>query len=300
MEKDQENLNPELPPEKSSESFPTDNHATFLKKNIPESEHETESENDDSINDSLGEKGKPTSGKRWFFILALLSLLTAGTYFYFHKNKLDIFENLPWDVKKIFPEFANTTSPLDIEPIEPNTNQTEFDGSPENLIANKEKKIIFLQKEIQSLKFKQNNIPLLPNKITNQIQQPTDSSFDKKPEAINQIKENKPLPEAKNILAPLAPIKVEPIDKSASKKQQTKEVNLTKENKPLPEAKNILAPLAPIKVEPIDKSASKKQQTKEVQAYLDFVENTGSKLVELVKKGWVKLNQLILSSKQNA
>ena len=194
---------------------------------------------------------------------ALLSILSAGTYFYFHKNKLDIFENLPWDVKKIFPEFANTTSPLDIEPIEPiepNTNQTEFDGSPENLIANKEKKIIFLQKEIQSLKFKQNNIPLLPNKITNQIQQPTDSSFDKKPEAINQIKENKPLPEAKNILAPLAPIKVEPIDKSASKKQQTKEV----------------------------------------QAYLDFVENTGSKLVELVKKGWVKLNQLILSSKQNA
>jgi hypothetical protein len=299
MEKDQENLNPELPPEKSSESFPTDNHATFLKKNIPESEHETESENDDSINDSLGEKGKSTRGKGWFFILALLSILSAGTYFYFHKNKLDIFKNLSWDVKKIFPESANTTSPLGIEPIEPNTNQNEFDGSPENLIANKEKKIGFLQKEIQSLKLKKNNIPLLPDKITNQIQQPTDSSFDKKPKAINQIKENKPLPETKNILTPLLPIKVEPINKGEPERQPTKEANLTKENKPLPENKNILAPLLPIKVQPIDTSASRRQPTKEVQAYLDFVENTGSKLVKLVKKGWVKLNQLILSNKQN-
>ncbi|MDE0744003.1 MAG: hypothetical protein OSB24_08960, partial [Woeseiaceae bacterium] len=62
----------------------------------------------------------------------------------------------------------------------------------------------------------------------------------------------------------------------------------------------LLAPPLPIKVEPIDKGESEKQQTKEVQAYLDFVENTGSKLVELVKKGWAKLNQLILSNKQNA
>jgi hypothetical protein len=308
MEKDQENLNPELPPQKSSENFSTDDQATSLEKNIPESKHETESKNDHSINDSLEEKGKSTSGKGWFFILVLLSILSAGTYFYFHKSKLDIFENLPWDVKKIFPEFANTTNPLGIEPnklliepIESNTNQTEFDGSPENLIANKEIKIGFLQKEIQSLKFKQNNIPLLPDKITNQIQQPTDSSFDKKPEAISQTKENNfLLPEAENFLAPLLPIKVEPIDKSESEKQQAKEVYQTKENKPLPEAENFLAPLLPIKVEPIDKSESERQPTKEVQAYLDFIENTASKLAELVIKGWAKLNQLILSNKQSA
>jgi hypothetical protein len=306
MEKDQENLNPELPPQKSSENFSTDDQATSLEKNIPESKHETESENDHSINDSLEEKEKSTSGKGWFFILVLLSILSAGTYFYFHKNKFDVFENLPWDVKTIFPEFANTTSSPDIEskklfikPIESTINQTEFDGSPENLIANKEEKIIFLQKEIQSLKFKQNNIPLLTDQINNQIQQPTDSSFDKKPEAINQVKENNFLPEAENLLAPPLPIKVEPIDKGESEKQQTKETNQTKDNKPLPEAENLLAPPLPIKVEPIDKGESEKQQTKEVQAYLDFVENTGSKLVELVKKGWAKLNQLILSNKQN-
>ena len=92
MEKDQENLNPELPPQKSSENFPIDDHATSLEKNIPESKYETESENDDSINGSLDEKEKSRSGKGWFFILALLSILSAGTYFYFHKNKLDIFE----------------------------------------------------------------------------------------------------------------------------------------------------------------------------------------------------------------
>jgi hypothetical protein len=307
MEKGQENLNHELPPQKSSENSPIEDHAPSLEKNIPESKHETKSKNDDSINVGLEEKEKSTNGKGWFFILVLLSILSAGTYFYFHKSKLHVFENLPWNAKNIFPEFANTTSPLDIEskklliePIESNTIQTKVDGSPENLIANKEKKISFLLKEIQSLKFKKNNIPLLPDKITNQIQQPTDSSFDKKPEAINQAKENKPLPEAENLLAPFVPMKVEPIDKGEFERQPTKEANQAKENKPLPEAENLLAPLVPMKVEPIDKGEFERQPTKEVQAYLDFVENTGSKLVELVKKGWAKLNQLILSNKQNA
>ena len=271
MEKGQENLNPELPPKKSSEDLPTEDHAPSLEKNIPESKHETESENDDSINDSLEGKGESTSGQGWFFILVLLSILSAGTYFYFHQNKLDVFENLPWDVKKILPEFANTTSSLGIEskklliePIESTINQTELIGSPKNLIANKEKKISFLQKEIQSLKFKQSNTPLLPDKITNQIQQPTDSSFDKKPEAISQTKENKSLPETESLLALSLPIKTAP----PIQKKQTHKISSIR--------------------------------SKEVQAYLDFIENTGSKLVVLFKKGWAELNQLILSNKQNA
>ena len=46
MEKDQENLNTKLPPQKSSENFPTDDHAASLEKNISEPKHETESKND--------------------------------------------------------------------------------------------------------------------------------------------------------------------------------------------------------------------------------------------------------------
>ena len=313
MEKGQENLNPELPPQKSSENYSTEDHSTLFEKNIPESNHETESENDNSINDRLERKGESKSGKGWFFILVLLSILSIGTYFYFHKNKLDFFDNLPWDIKKIFPEFANTASSLDIksqklliEPIESTINQTDFSGSPENLIASKDKKIIFLQQEIQSLKskFKQNNIPLLPENIINQNQQPTDSSFDKKPNAISQTYEKNNLPEVENILAPLLPIKIEPIDKTESKKQQTKEVNQTNQNKSLPEIESLLAPSLPIKiVPPIQKKTPHKIspiRSKEVQAYLDFVENAGTKLVELFKKGWVELNQLFFSNKQKA
>ena len=313
MKKGQENLNPELPTQKSAENFPTEDHATPFEQNIPESKHEKESENDHSINDSLEGKGESTSGKGWLFILILLPILSVGTYFYFHKNKLDIFENLPWDVKKIFPEFANTTSSLDIkskklliEPIESTISQTELIGSPENLTANKDKKVGFLQEEIQPLKskFKQNNIPLLPGKIINQNQQPTDSSFDKKPDAINQTNKKINFPKSENFLTPLLPIKINPTDKTAPEKKQTKETNQTIENKSLPEIENLLAPSLPIKTVP---SIQKKQthkissiRSKEVQAYLDFVENTGSKLVELFKKGWAELNQLILSNNKNA
>ena len=312
MEKGQENLNPELPPQKSSENFSTEDHAIPFEQNIPESKHETEPENNDSINDSLEGKGESKSGKRWLFVLVLLPILSIGTYFYFHENKLDVFENLPWDVKKIFPKLANTTSSLDIKskkllikPIESTINQTEFIGSPENLTASKDKKISFLQQEIQSLKskFKQNNIPLLPDKIINQNQQPTDNSFDKKPDAINQTIENKSLPEIENLLTPSLPIKIEPIDKSEPEKQQIKEANQTIENKSFPEIENLLAPSLPVKIAP---PIQKKQtyetfpiRSKEVQAYLDFIENTGSKLVVLFKKGWAELNQLILSNKQN-
>jgi len=313
MEKGQENLNPELPPKKSSENFSTEDHAIPFDQNIPKSKHETEPKNNDSINDSLEGKGESKSGKWWLFILVLLPILSIGTYFYFHKNKLDVFENLPWDVKKIFPKLANTTSSLDIkskklliEPIESTINQTEFIGSPENLTLNKDKKISFLQQEIQSLKskFKQNNIPLLPDKIINKNQQPTDRSFDKKPDAINQTIENKSLPEIENLLTLSVPIKIEPIDKSEPEKQQIKEANQTIENKSFPEIENLLAPSLPVKIAPpIQKKQTHKTspiRSKEVQAYLDFIENTGSKLVVLFKKGWAELNQLILSNKQNA
>jgi hypothetical protein len=36
------------------------------------------------------------------------------------------------------------------------------------------------------------------------------------------------------------------------------------------------------------------QRSKEVQAYLDFVEDIGSKIINLVIKGWVRLKILIL------
>ena len=313
MEKGQENLNPELPPQKSSENFSTEDHAIPFEQNIPESKHETEPKNNDSINDSLEGKGESKSGKWWLFILVLLPVLSIGTYFYFHKNKLDVFENLPWDVKKIFPKLANKTSSLEIKskkllikPIESTINQTEFIGSPENLTANKDKKISFLQQEIQSLKskFKQNNIPLLPDKIINKNQQPTDRSFDKKPDAINQTIENKSLPEIENLLTLSFPIKIEPIDKSEPEKQQIKEANQTIENKSFPKIENLLAPSLPVKIAPpIQKKQTHETspiRSKEVQAYLDFIENTGSKLVVLFKKGWAELNQLILSNKQNA
>jgi len=36
-----------------------------------------------------------------------------------------------------------------------------------------------------------------------------------------------------------------------------------------------------------------------VQAYLDFVESTGEKLIKLIEKGWTRLQALVMKYRKN-
>ena len=75
---------------------------------------------------------------------------------------------------------------------------------------------------------------------------------------------------------------------------------LIEEEKPAPklEMQTSLNPTPPTKAKSIFKKGphqeSSPQRSKEVQAYLDFVEDTGSKLVELIKEWSNRLLALIL------
>ena len=61
---------------------------------------------------------------------------------------------------------------------------------------------------------------------------------------------------------------------------------------------------SPAKGEPLNQQShlqkkSPKKRSEEVQAYLDFVENTGEKLIELIEKGWTRLQALVMKYRKN-
>jgi len=60
----------------------------------------------------------------------------------------------------------------------------------------------------------------------------------------------------------------------------------------------------PAKGEPLNQQShlqkkSPKKRSEEVQAYLDFVENTGEKLIEWIEKGWTRLQALVMKYRKN-
>ena len=307
MEKDQNNLNSETNPQIPPEEFTPESNEASYKEDSLETAQEIEPEKENFINEdpSVGEKSY--SGKGWLFLLIILITLSLGIYFYFQKNGIDIVKNLPWDFKKpslAIPKKSNSldTQPkkLPVEPIEKIVAQTETVHSPEKIIFENKKMIHLLRKEIQSLKseLEQKNTSALPRNIKSQIQQLNSSALDKKIKAIKQTGEEEPKLELENPLAPSLPIKIEPMDISEPIDRKAKNIKQTEEEEPRSELENLLAYPSPVKTEQLiqQKKINKTppQRSEEVQAYLDFVENNTTKLIELVKKGLAHLKKFIL------
>ena len=82
-----------------------------------------------------------------------------------------------------------------------------------------------------------------------------------------------------------------PAEKSEGTAQQ-EEGESTSETKTLPTTSS------PAKTEPLTQQNHPQkispQRSKEVQAYLDFIENTGRKFIELIKEGWARSQALIV------
>jgi uncharacterized small protein (DUF1192 family) len=62
---------------------------------------------------------------------------------------------------------------------------------------------------------------------------------------------------------------------------------------------------SPAKGEPLNQQShlqkkSPQKRSEEVQAYLDFVESTGGKLIELIEKGWTRLQALVMEYRKNS
>jgi len=86
--------------------------------------------------------------------------------------------------------------------------------------------------------------------------------------------------------------------------KKPKEATQQKNKKPIPKIITLPANFSPAKDEPMNQQShlqkkSQEKRSEEVQAYLDFVENTGEKLIELIEKGWTRLQILVMKYRKN-
>ena len=286
MDKDQDNSN--LQP--NAESSSTEVNTPPQEKDPLVSEQPIEPDKEDHINKDSSVEEKGPDGKSWSLFLALLITLGIGFYFYTHKQGDDFFTTLPENLKKLFLTAPKIKKHLDNEfkktPFEPTqevAKKIEGASSPDtqrkemptkspgenieptqrqnpfNKTINKnEKTIDLLRDEIQSLKSELKEKSATLQNFRTKRPHISDGFLAEESEGTAQQEEGESTSETKTLPIISSPAKTEP---------------LTQQNHPQ-------------KISP--------QRSKEVQAYLDFIENTGRKFIELIKEGWARLQALIV------
>ena len=286
MDKDQDNSN--LQP--NAESSSTEVNTPPQEKDPLVSEQPIEPDKEDCINKDSSVEEKDPDGKSWPLVLALLITLGIGFYFYTHKQGDDFFTTLPENLKKLFLTAPKIKNPLDNEfektPFEPTqevAKKIEGASSPDTqpkemptkspreiveptqgpnpfnkTINENEKTIDLLRDEIQSLKSELKEKSATLQNFRTKRPHISDGFLAEESEGTAQQEEGESTSETKTLPITSSPAKTEP---------------LTQQNHPQ-------------KISP--------QRSKEVQAYLDFIENTGRKFIELIKEGWARLQALIV------
>jgi len=248
-------------------------------KNTLASEQSIEPDQEDPIN-------KDSSVKSRLLLLMLLIALGTGFYFYTYNKEISFFRTLAPQLKnlpdiqsketlarppeEVIKKFEETTSPdrqskeipakFSGKIIE-QTKMTNLFGKTTN---ENEKTIDLLRDEIESLKAELKQKSSLSQNF--QIKKPHISGnfLKEKPEETTQLETKESQSTIITLPTTLSPAQGKPL------KQQ-----------------NFLQKKSPQK------------RSEEVQAYLDFVENTGKKLVELIEKGWTRLQELVMNYRRN-
>ena len=267
MDKDQENPNPQSNSQVPSEDSSTEANESPHEEDPLALEPAADSDKEDLINEDSDLEKKESGKKGWLLFLILFITLGTGFYFYTQKKVGDFFTNLPEDSKKSFLTMPQIPSPPDTQskemPVDPTVEiveQAARADSPEKILFENEKTIDLLRDEIQSLKseLKRKNSSPLPQNFRGERQHISGEVLKEETEAVTQKKEDAPAPELETSLLSSSPVKIAP----------------------------------PIQQNQIQKNSPKR--SKEVQAYLDFIENIGSKFIGLVKEGWARFQASIL------
>ena len=315
MDKDQDNSN--LQP--NAESSSTEVNTPPQEKDPLVSEQPIEPDKEDRINKDSSVEEKDPDGKSWPLVLALLITLGIGFYFYTHKQGDDFFTTLPENLKKLFLTAPKIKNPLDNEfektPFEPTqevAKKIEGASSPdtqpkemsikspeeieeEEIIKEFERSSPDTQRKEMPTKSPGESIeptqgPNPFNKTTNENEKTINLLRDEIQSLKSELKEKSSTLQNFGIKRPHI--------SGGFLAEESEEIAQQEEGEPASETKTLPITSSPAKTEPLTQQNHPQkispQRSKEVQAYLDFIENTGRKFIELIKEGWARLQALIV------
>ena len=314
MDKDQDNSN--LQP--NAESSSTEVNTPPQEKDPLVSEQPIEPDKEDRINKDSSVEEKDPDGKSWPLFLALLITLGIGFYFYTHKQGDDFFTTLPENLKKLFLTAPKIKNPLDNEfkktPFEPTQEvakkiegASSLDTQPKEMSAKSPEEIeeeeITNEFERSSPNTQRKEMPTKSpgkiveptqgpnpfNKTTNENEKTIDLLRDEIQSLKSQLKEKS---------STLQNFRVKKPHTSGGFPAEESEETAQQEGESTSGTKTLPIISSPAKTEPLTQQNHPQkispQRSKEVQAYLDFIENTGRKFIELIKEGWARLQALIV------
>ena len=296
-----------IEPDKEVDSSPE-------KKDTLASEQSIKPDKEDPINKDFSVKG-------WLLLLVLLVTLGTGLYFYTYKKDSSFLTTLPDSLMKLFSTAPQLKSSPDIQSKEtlarspeevikiteevtsPDLQSKETSTKPSEEVVEKIEEATFPDTQSKEILAKFSGEIVEQAKRTNLFDKTTNENAKTIELLRNEIQSLKA--ELKQKPSPSQSFRIKkPHISGGFLEKKPKEATQQKNKKPIPKIITLPANFSPAKDEPMNQQShlqkkSQEKRSEEVQAYLDFVENTGEKLIELIEKGWTRLQILVMKYRKN-
>lgn len=296
-----------IEPDKEVDSSPE-------KKDTLASEQSIKPDKEDPINKDFSVKG-------WLLLLVLLVTLGTGLYFYTYKKDSSFLTTLPDSLMKLFSTAPQLKSSPDIQSKEtlarspeevikiteevtpPDLQSKETSTKPSEEVVEKIEEATSPDTQSKEILAKFSGEIVEQAKRTNLFDKTTNENAKTIELLRNEIQSLKA--ELKQKPSPSQSFRIKKSHISGGFLEKKPEEATQQENKkPIPKIITLPANFSPAKDEPMNQQShlqkkSQEKRSEEVQAYLDFVENTGEKLIELIEKGWTRLQILVMKYRKN-
>ena len=296
-----------IEPDKEVDSSPE-------KKDTLASEQSIKPDKEDPINKDFSVKG-------WLLLLVLLVTLGTGLYFYTYKKDSSFLTTLPDSLMKLFSTAPQLKSSPDIQSKEtlarspeevikitgevtsPDLQSKETSTKPSEEVVEKIEEATSPDTQSKEILAKFSGEIVEQAKRTNLFDKTTNENAKTIELLRNEIQSLKA--ELKQKPSPSQSFRIKkPHISGGFLEKKPKEATQQENKKPIPKIITLPANFSPAKDEPMNQQShlqkkSQEKRSEEVQAYLDFVENTGEKLIELIEKGWTRLQILVMKYRKN-